>query len=688
MLFGIEKAVAAEYSGIRAKEFVAQIVRFHRIQASPGFRQAARWVHETLVAMGVEAELLSFPADDRTQFWGCPSFQEWDASDASLHLIAPADRARKLADYAEVPVSLIQRSAPVEHLEADVVLLEDGEEEREYRGLDLTGKVVLTRGDLSRVRELAVGKHGAVGILFDGMREAPPVRQRIDLPDGAQYTSFWWNPGEAHCFGFVLSPRQGEDLRNCIRQQQRAGEPPPRVRAHVASRLYDGELEVVSALIPGRGDDEVVVTAHLCHPRPSANDNASGAAALLELARCLHQLIASGRLPHPQRSIRLLWVPEMNGTYAYLSTHEEEIPGMVAGLNLDMVGEDQEQCKSVFIIERPPEALPSFAADLLEHLRSGLMSSANNLAGSGGYSLVRHTVTPFSGGSDHWILSDPTVGVSTPMLIQWPDKFYHTSEDTLDKVDPSMLALSGSLASCFAYFVAACGQQEVSWLAHEMAARFRSRVALSVQDAVTEAGQMRDGQELAQAAAFLERRALFAADRQGAALRSLLRLSPQAKGLVHQLSQDAVDASRHEVKRASEALSTHAHGLGLKGLPSLCQPTLDKWNRKAAQRVPTRRYRGPVQLSSYLHRLSAAEQEQLRRFVRENHQRQYAIITVADYWVDGMRTIAEIADLTDLETGQRGTDLLVRYYEFAEKAGLVTLKKVQPRVRPIRRSEA
>ncbi|MBC7261649.1 MAG: hypothetical protein H5T63_06515, partial [Chloroflexi bacterium] len=240
----IQKAVVEEYSGVRARDYVAEIIRYHRIQASPGFRAAAERCRDLLAGFGLSAKVLQFPADERTQYWGSPMFQEWEATEATLHLIEPADKARKLADFAEVKCSLIQRSAPVDNLEAELVLLEDGEEEKEYEGLDLEGKVVLTKGDLDRVRELAVGRYGAVGILFDGMRESPPIRQRIDLPDAVQYTSFWWRPGDKRCFGFVLSPRAGEELRKLIKSQQREGKSPPKVRARVVSQFYDGHIEV------------------------------------------------------------------------------------------------------------------------------------------------------------------------------------------------------------------------------------------------------------------------------------------------------------------------------------------------------------------------------------------------------------------------------------------------------------
>jgi hypothetical protein len=115
-------------SGEAAWQTVADLSRFHRIQASPGYRQAAHLIHQRLVQAGLEAEILSYPADERASFWAWSSFQEWACTAATLRLIAPQEEAGVLADYRACPISLIQRSTPFEG-EAEVVLLEDGVEE-------------------------------------------------------------------------------------------------------------------------------------------------------------------------------------------------------------------------------------------------------------------------------------------------------------------------------------------------------------------------------------------------------------------------------------------------------------------------------------------------------------------------------------------------------------------------------
>ena len=664
--------IRQEFSGEAARNYVAAISRFHRIQASPGYRQAALYCLTELRTAGLNAEILTFPANGQAQFWSARSFQEWDVRQATLHLISPEKEQRKLADFRDCPISLIQRSVTFEG-EAEVVVLEDGEEESEYEGLDLSGKIVLTQGDVSRVRELAVEKYGAVGILFDGMRKAPPVRERIDLPDALQYTSFWWRGGERRCFGFVLSPREGDRLRALIKKQAQDGGEPVRVRAQVDARLYDGDLEVVTALIPGKAEEEVIVVAHLCHPQPSANDNASGSATALEMARALQRLITTGQLSPPRRSIRFLWVPEITGTFAYLATHETEIPHIIAGVNLDMVGQNQELCGSSFLIEWPPAAMSSFAPDLMECLREELFDDAPSHTGMGGHPLFRYAVTPFSGGSDHYILSDPSVGVPTPMLIQWPDKFYHTSEDTLDKVDPAMLARVGSLAATYAYFLAIAGVQETIWLGHEMVTRHKTRLGRVLQRAMTEMLTLEDGEKLARLAAGLERRVAYLIGRECEALNTLRRLWLAGDALIADLQHEVTIAAEHELDRVRAVLAQRVGDLDLDALPPVHRPEPDEWTAQAEAMIPRRRYPGPASWRDHQHLLSPEKREHWRKLVKSREAGGRTLPILAQYWADGERTVLEIADLVEMETRQRDVELLVEHFRLLAKMGLVEL---------------
>ena len=670
------KLIRAGFSGQAAKEHVADIIRHHRIQATPGYRAAAQQIRDKLAGWGLETEMLAFPADEATRFWSMPMFQEWTCHAAALKLIEPEEEAGPLADYDAVKLSVIQRSASWQG-EAEVVVLEDGTEAEHYSGPDMAGKIVLTNGDLDRVRQLACEQRGAAGIIHDAMRDAPPVRERWDLPDALQYTSFWWAPQDQKTFGFVLSPREGDRLRKLVTKQREKGEGPVRVRAHVDTEFTDGALEVVTALIAGQTDGEVWVLSHLCHPQPSANDNASGAAAAMETAHTLHRLIEAGDLAAPRRSIRFIWMPEMTGTLAYLATHEGLIPRVAAAINLDMVGEDQDQTGSSLLMIGSPHATPSFADALAVQLFQALSDDAGGFGGTGSFPLFRWAETLYMPGSDHYILADPTVGIPCPMLNQWPDKFYHTSFDTLDRVSPAMLARAGAIAGAYAYFLASAGPRHALWLARAMVARFKRQTIDRMQDAITQAMGVEDdgaADTLARQAADLQRSTDYETDRARAALESLHRLSPDLPLETH--TDEMNRFARDELARTLAAIREHAAGLGIDELPALPAPEPDETETRAAQMVPRRLYRGPIDMAVRARRrlLSPEDQERLYQLGKERKDAIRLIPVLALYRADGRRTLADIIDLVELETGQRETALLVEYFEVLEKMGLIELQ--------------
>ena len=680
----IFEKLKGELSGNIAKNHVEEITRFHRIQASPGFRAAAQYAVETLKTYGLRAEVLEYPADGETHYWSALMHEEWDARDAELRIIKPKKERRVLARYIENKLSLIQRSYPTpeEGVEAELVVLDKGENEEDYKGLDVEGKIVLTSGDLRRAHSLAVENHGAIGIVFDGMRTSPPVRRQHDLDDALQYTSFWWRKGMKPCFGFVLSPRDGARLRELAKELGKE-EKVVKLYAKVDSSLYPGKIENVSALIEGETDEEIIVVAHLCHPQPSANDNASGSGTVMEVARALHALISGGDLPKPRRTIRFLLVPEMTGTYAYLATSEEAIPKMVAGINLDMVGENQSLCGGLLLVERPPDAMSSYVSDLLGAIFNELRFEAKNLGGTSTYPLFKYAFTPFSGGSDHYIFSDTTVGVPCPMLIQWPDKFYHTSMDTLDKVDPEMLRKVGLLTATYAYLVANACKEEALWLSHEVTSRFKAEITSFAQREVTEilgtAGKQEElGRFLASSMRSLREKIEYRCDRGLERLLSTKRLVGEEdiedfQTSLMLLDEEIGEAAEEEYRRAERALGDYAFFIGATPLPEPEEEAKTEIEARAEKMMPKRVFRGPISLREYLLKLSEKEREELWKLQRE-HRGSRILVTLAMYWTNGKRNLLEISKLAEFESGKKDLEFLVRYYEFLERMDVIEIE--------------
>jgi len=705
----ILEKVQREASGINAKNIVSEIARYHRIQASPGFREAAvyckRWFEENALD---SVNMLEFPADGKQMYWSLKMPEAWSVKDAELRVVSPKRAERVLCRFRDVPLSLIQRSSrtPAEGIETELVVLEDGTEQMDYHGKDIKGKIVLTSGDLTRVKALAVDRYGAVGIVTDRMPEYPPIRDRMDVKDAVCYTSFWWRKDERKCFGFVLSPAEGEKLRVLVKDLERKKRLREKleddesggvtVYAKVEAEFYDGTCEDVTAVIDGadQPEEEVLVVAHLCHPSPSANDNASGCAAAMESARCLRILISEGVLSRPKRTIRFLLVPEMTGTYAYLATHEEQLPNIIAAINLDMVGHDQEVTKAPLLVERTPEATPSFVNHLLARILKDLTKEAENLGGTERYASFKWAVTPYSGGSDHYILSDPTVGVPAPMIIHWPDLYYHTSQDTVDKVSSEELKRVIMMTSTYTYFLANAGYEESLWLANLVASEAKKRILETVQEGLSKVMAEPDEKERKKPERFerriarnlmdLEEKFCYVLDREIKALRSVGRIVPGKEKdsfevYLQSIEEDFRQSAAKELECAKETVKAYreAKGLGQLGMPK--KRGLRKDENIAANMVPIRICRGPISISLALEKMT--DEDRLNYWKMMSRKKRFQVsLDLAIYWTDGARNLLEISKLVKQEAGRVDLRFLIDYFRTLERGNLIKIKEASTHV--------
>jgi hypothetical protein len=480
MFRGLLSAVRDEASGERALDSIRAISRFHRVQSSPGYDEAARWLEAALIEAGLPVERQEAAGDGATRHLGVLTQRGWECARATATLVGGAER-RALCDYLEQKLSLVLRSAPARGT-YPIVDVGEGLELEHYRDLEVRGRVVLASGPVHRVHRLAVVERGAAGILTDTRRLAPPVRERGDERDALNYTSFWWSEDEPRGWGFVVTPEEGDRLRERLRRGTSLS-----LEVAIESRDFATRVPLISTRLGPEGAEEILVMAHLCHPEPSANDNGSGVAAALETARTLASLERQGRWRPGPRAVRFLWMPELTGTYAWLGMRDAAAPRLVAALNLDMVGEDQTQCGSTLLVEHPPVFAASFAEELLTRIRGEAQDWVTSFSGPGYYSMTRIAEVPYSGGSDHIVFNDPVRGVPCPMLIQWPDRFYHSSHDTANRSDSRSLALAVRCAATYAGFLSAAGERELEWLtaAVERGARRRLLAALDAEDAVT-----------------------------------------------------------------------------------------------------------------------------------------------------------------------------------------------------------
>ncbi len=431
------RRVRETVSGVRAKSYAAAISQHHRIQATAGIHDAIEYVRrEAGLVSGAQCEVFRYPADgkDTIETWTAP--YAWRATAGTLELLEPEKGL--LADYTAEPISLVAHSTSVD-VEAEVVYVGKGTRPEDYDGLDVEGKVVLCEARARHVHRMACVEHGAVGLLT-----FVPPSGKDEIAAMRRYDAIWPTGDEKDStrFGFSLAQADGVKLRQWLMDGKTV-----RVRARVQAELTEGEMEVLSALIPGQDPSkEVWLFAHICHPLPGANDNASGSAALLEALRTLSSLIERGVVGPLEYSVRFLWGPEWFGTIRFIHNERELLQRCIAMVNLDMVGADPCKAGSAMWLYRTPFSLPTTLNNVVRYWLRNEGEVAREPRRGEGIAPPVCRYARYSAGSDHFMFTDSTVGVPAVMLNVHPDKFYHTSEDTVDKLDPGQLALATRVA--------------------------------------------------------------------------------------------------------------------------------------------------------------------------------------------------------------------------------------------------
>jgi hypothetical protein len=468
-----------ELSGELAKEHVIAITRHHRVQGSRGYLRAAEYVLAELRRAGFDEQhawIETYPSDGKIHYqtWQSPS--GWDIESAELRLLEPAGapNGELLAAFPEIAMSLVTYSNPGD-VTAELVWVGAGTSPADYQEKDVRGKFVLATGYGGAVHREAVLQRGAAAVVcyLDDQRAA-------EHPDMLQYTGMWPRPDELEgtTFGFNLTNRTGARLCALLASGERVV-----LRGRVTGTgLEPFVMAVVVAHLPGAGrpDEELLFSAHLDHPKESANDNASGSAAILDIARALRRLIDERRLPVPERSLRFLWVPEWHGTMAYVDAHPELLGPtwgrggrVLANLNLDMVGEHLELLHSKLILTRSPLSVPSALDDVVADM-AAMVDALDVRTPRGSRSAFNYRQVPYAGGSDHMMFLDR--GIPSVMFSHDPDYTHHTSEDTPDKVDPVQLERCEILAAGTLWYLANLEERQALDLAWLTAAGCARRV--------------------------------------------------------------------------------------------------------------------------------------------------------------------------------------------------------------------
>ncbi|MDQ6858246.1 MAG: M28 family peptidase [Chloroflexota bacterium] len=444
-------AVSKGFDGGRAHDdlaYIADVARGGRYTGSAGYQQAAAYMVDRFRALGLE------PAGDDGTY-----YQSFKMSDVGLTAMPTLERLgdpktyRPRIDFTESVGG--RRGGGI--ADGRVVYVGGGNKTpdySDYAGVHAEGNIAMIAGpSIANVDRVDIARReGAVGVIFVSFTDLIKPSY-VAAFEKETIPAIVVSAGVANEL-IAGSGKRIEDLNQSLVDRLRRAQTRPSLRTEPPEPIsFDTEtrirfsvplgpihdivgqnvIGILRGADPVRADKFVLVGGHLdgvgTDPDgtvfPAANDNGSGPAVTLEVARVL----AANRDRLKNSVIFVAFAGEEEGLVGseYFANHSLTTPlrpaNILAFVNLDVSG-----CCG--------DTLAASDENFAMHAR--LANAADHLGYSFGY-------TPSVGGSDH--LSYTRRGVPASIL-SWTDFGpLHTTRDTLDTVTAQRLAIAGQVAT-------------------------------------------------------------------------------------------------------------------------------------------------------------------------------------------------------------------------------------------------
>ena len=656
-----------EISGNRARDYTMRLWQYDKWSTLPMWQKSAQEAQAIMRERGLdEADVVDTPADGVTQHGTWTNPIGWDVKQATLQVIEPSnlpDEFRYLCNYRDNPTSLNNFSCPTppEGIETELVLLESSTGSA-LNALNARGKIILVSSN-SRGLKRYLDPNGIPGIVSDQIEG--PNRDEINAN---QWLNGWneipggWlmNASDSrNNFGFSISQKKGNYLRNLLRQGKKIV-----VRAKIDSRYFtDESLPYVTGCVKGSGPEgeEVLIGGHMFEW--GANDNSTGCAAIMESVGTLNELIWSGVLPRPRRTIRIWMGHEKYGSLAFAEHNLDRLHKTIACVNCDTPASDYEHYRTSLSISMNFNLSPSFTDAVFPEV----VRQYYNVYSP--HKLWR--TMSFRGGQDNF-WGEPMIGVPLNAISykSW-GHLHHNSLDTIDKVDPRTLHELSILNAAYLYYMANAGFEELPFIA-DLTFDHGIQVILDktseMIDRMKKTGNGKTlGKSLHDGIKVIE----YYTGQQIKAMNSIERIVPQdkkkeARKILAQYSITLNDFGAAMVERYRFAAKEKAKTESMKIVKYVKEN--GAWEKEAETIIPKRTKIGTLTLDG----IPYEEWEEVRSSPRWWSARNWA--SSSYWWCDGKRNLNEIKELVELEAGVpvRNFDL-IKYYRFLEKYGMVEL---------------
>lgn len=601
----LERTCAEFITSHKLAASLERLCSFHRDKGTHGLWQAVESIAEECAGLPYTTTTIrSYPADGALRYgtWLAPC--PYDIVRGEVVLITGGEQHIPLVKQTETNFGIFSYSGAYRG-NPTVVALEDLGKLEGSKPEQLKELIVFVQGpNLSSVRDLIVPRRVA-GVLFapsDANRCNDPVLRhartwrRIPTTGKERYSDPTSIP-----FGVSLTPAQGLIVEEVLREAKATGKPAT-AQIDLDVRFQSGSFPVLEIVVQGPTPPKeyVVVCAHICHPGPSANDNASGVTAAGEIARLVADIFKRGGLRMTHRGLIVLLVPEVLGSMAWLLDQARPQYRLVAGINLDMLAADPELSGAITYLTRPPLTIRSALPWLAEHYLSRV-EGLDRIIAKGEFGPAKpfnYQSAPFSLGSDHHVFGFPDFAVPMVSFGCWPDRFYHTDADVQSRLSILQLKRLTWVSACLALELLAENPKSGAMIIRSKAQRF----LLERTTGALDAGELqRFHQEVATA------KALYSS---------------------FQLSAD-----KYWLELERLALS----------LPPPQQASPANRLKGPAGRIPQRLYLGPMSRTSVFETSGGQQTSNLERLVDENMIDKLNGLAQAEILIDGLKTLGEIA---------------------------------------------
>jgi aminopeptidase YwaD len=436
----IIESIVAEVSGSMAMNSIYDLAGYEHDRLAAEYQtvyREAAYMEKMAKQFGLEdVHIERFKLPNKT----------WDGELGELWITSPVKKL--VVSYRDIAASLAPGSQTGD-VTAEMIFVGRGDRSSDYTDKNVKDKIVLASGAPGAVHNLAVREFGAAGVVSF----ANPTGRPIDRPDEISWNNLGGRGGGGGktTWGFNLSHRMGMELVEMIERGDKLT-----VRARVKSAEYDAEMQVPTAIIRGDGasQQEIAFTGHLFEgiAKQGAMDDTSGCAVTLEMLRAWKKLIDDGVLPRPHRTVRVMWVPEIQGTNAYLDRYPDEAKKIVAAFSIDMAGEDVKKNRNSLRLMRTPYTVNHFVNEVTqmfyEYVGDTNREKVQNrriaynylfpiVDPQGSLDQFYYNIEKHYGSSDHTAFLGH--GIPAILMNNWPDAGYHTNEDRPWSADPTQL---------------------------------------------------------------------------------------------------------------------------------------------------------------------------------------------------------------------------------------------------------